>query len=38
MVMIEKRLKEPPLAITATNGQTTGSRRMLEIRGRRSIF
>jgi hypothetical protein len=38
MVVIEKRLKEPPLAITATNGKTTGSRRMLEIRGRRSIF
>lgn len=38
MVVIEKRQKEAPIAITATNGKTTGSRRMLEIRGRRSIF
>lgn len=38
MVVFEKRLKEPPVAITATNGTTTRSRRMLEVRGRRSIF
>lgn len=38
MVVIEKRLKEPPVAITAANGQTNRSRRMLEVRGRRSIF
>jgi Methyltransferase domain len=38
LVVIEKRLKEPPVAITATNGQVTRSRRMLEVRGRRSIF
>jgi len=38
MVIIEKRLKEPPIAITAANGKTQGSRRMLEIRGRKSIF
>ena len=38
MVVIEKRLKEPPVSITAQNGVTQRSRRMLEIRGRRSIF
>lgn len=38
LVVIEKRLKEAPMAITATNGQVTQSRRILEIRGRRSIF
>lgn len=38
LVVIEKRLKEPPTAITATNGTVTRSRRILEIRGRRSIF
>jgi Methyltransferase domain len=38
LVVIQKRLKEPPVALTATNGQTTRSRRMLEVRGRRSIF
>jgi hypothetical protein len=38
LVVIEKRLKEPPVSITAQNGKVTRSRRMLEIRGRRSIF
>jgi Methyltransferase domain len=38
LVVIEKRLKEPPVAITAQNGQVGYSRRMLELRGRRSIF
>ena len=38
MVVIEKRLKEPPVSITAQGGVTQRSRRMLEIRGRRSIF
>ena len=38
LVVIEKRLKEPPVAITSTNGKTARSRRMLEVRGRRSIF
>ncbi len=38
LVVIEKRLKEPPVAITAQNGQVGRSRRMLEVRGRRSIF
>jgi hypothetical protein len=38
LVVIEKRLKEPPYALTAQNGQVGLSRRMLEIRGRRSIF
>ena len=38
LVVIEKRLKEAPVALTAQNGQVGRSRRMLEIRGRRSIF
>ena len=38
LVVIEKRLKEAPVAITAQNGQVSRSRRMLEVRGRRSIF
>ncbi len=38
LVVIEKRLKEPPVALTARNGHIDRSRRMLEIRGRRSIF
>ena len=38
LVVIEKRLKEPPVAITAQDGQVGRSRRMLEVRGRRSIF
>jgi hypothetical protein len=38
LVVIEKGLKEPPVAITAQNGQVGRSRRMLEVRGRRSIF
>ena len=38
LVVIEKRLKEPPVALTAENGQVDRSRRMLELRGRRSIF
>lgn len=38
LVIIEKRLKDAPVSIVATNGQTTRSRRILEVRGRRSIF
>lgn len=39
IVVLEKRLKaEPPMVIGAQNGQIRGSRRSLEIRGRRSIF
>ena len=38
LVILEKRLKEAPVSITATNGQTSRSRRLLEVRGRRSIF
>ncbi len=38
LVVIDKRLKEPPYALTAQNGKVGLSRRMLEIRGRRSIF
>lgn len=38
LVVIEKRLKEPPVSITAKNGELGRSRRILEVRGRRSIF
>lgn len=38
LVVIEKRLKEPPVSISAQNGQVGRSRRLLEVRGRRSIF
>jgi len=38
LVVIEKRLKEAPVALTAQNGKIGRSRRMLEVRGRRSIF
>jgi hypothetical protein len=38
LVVIEKRLKEAPVAITAQHGQVRRSRRMLALRGRRSIF
>jgi hypothetical protein len=38
MIVIEKHLKEPPVSITAQNGKIGRSRRILEVRGRRSIF
>ena len=38
LVVVEKSLKEPPIALTARNGQINRSRKMLEVRGRRSIF
>lgn len=39
IVVIEKhRDKEAPLMIGSTNGEVTGSRRPLKIRGRRSVF
>lgn len=38
LVVIEKRLKEPPAALTSRNGQVGLSRKMLQVRGRRSIF
>jgi hypothetical protein len=38
LVVIEKRLKDPPVSISAQNGQVGRSRRLLEVRGRRSIF
>jgi hypothetical protein len=38
LVVIEKRVKEAPVSITAQNGRVARSRRMLELRGRRSIF
>lgn len=38
LVVLEKRLHEPPVSITSMNGRTERSRRILEVRGRRSIF
>lgn len=38
MVIVEKRLKSAPMSITARNGKVSRSRRILEIRGRKSIF
>ena len=38
LVVIEKRLKAPPVSLSSTNGQVARSRRILEIRGRKSIF
>lgn len=38
LVVFEKQIKEPPISITAQNGHTSSSRKILEVRGRRSIF
>ena len=39
IVALEKRVTtEPPLSITAQNGEVKGSRRALQVRGRTSIF
>ncbi len=38
LVVIEKRLRAPPMSITSQNGTVTQSRRILELRGRKSIF
>lgn len=38
LVVFEKRLHEPPVSIAARNGKVTGSRKLLEVRGRRSVF
>jgi cephalosporin hydroxylase len=38
LVVIEKQCKEPPMSITSTHGKVETSRRILEVRGRRSIF
>lgn len=38
LVVIEKRIREPPVSIVARDGKVTRSRRILEVRGRRSIF
>jgi hypothetical protein len=38
LVVIAKRLKPPPVSITATHGKITQSRKILEVRGRKSIF
>jgi len=38
VIVIEKQIKEAPVLLTSQHGQVTRSRRMLEIRGRKSIF
>lgn len=38
MVVIEKHLKEAPISIAALDGQVRCSRKMLQVRGRKSIF
>jgi Methyltransferase domain len=38
LVIVEKTHKPPPVSITSRNGNTDRSSRILEIRGRRSIF
>lgn len=38
MVVVEKRLKEPPVSLVAKNGTVTRSRKALAMRGRQSIF
>lgn len=38
LVVIEKHLKQPPMSLTSTHGTVTTSRRILDIRGRKSIF
>lgn len=38
LVILEKQLHDAPLSIQARNGTVEGSRRILEVRGRRSVF
>ncbi len=38
LVMIRKDIKDPPRSITSQHGRVTQSSRILEIRGRRSVF
>ena len=38
MVVVEKQLKPAPVSITSRNGTVTQSRRILNLRGRKSIF
>lgn len=38
LVVIRKQIKQPPVALTSTHGKVTASRRILEVRGRKSIF
>ncbi len=38
MVVIEKHLKEPPVSLASRNGHITRSSKLLEVRGRVSIF
>lgn len=38
MVVIEKQIKQAPISLSAHNGKVRASRKMLKIRGRKSIF
>ncbi len=38
LVILRKQCREAPVAITSTNGSITRSQRILQVRGRRSIF
>ena len=38
MVVVEKHLKDPPKTISSQNGVVRESRKMLAVRGRKSIF
>lgn len=38
MVVIEKQLKSPPVSLSSRNGKTSRSSKILEVRGRTSIF
>ena len=38
LVVVQKQRKQPPMSVTSQNGNVTQSRRMLQIRGRKSIF
>lgn len=38
LVILHKQQREAPVAVTSTHGAITRSRRMLQVRGRRSIF
>lgn len=38
LIVLKKQIKQPPISITSQHGKIGGSRRILEVRGRKSIF
>ena len=38
LIVLKKQIKQPPISITSQNGKIGGSRKILEVRGRKSIF